>query len=667
MKKKFLFSLLILPLMIGLASCGNKNNPLPPVPPVNNDEIKLPMKEMSLLLGEESRILPSYVYSEDPEANLSYKSDNIEVVTVDEIGNLKAIKCGLANITASYGKASAKCSVKVTLGSVVPLIRLNNIRSSSLNIDLLTTLDLSASVSFNNKLYEFEPRFNVDDLTVGKIEGTTFTPLKIGSCEIVISGTFENFALTPVYLTINVNESVYFTCKDISETEPIEKSQIDLFCKKTHQGKTYKNSAILVFSVFDNGKEKTNITVENLTPAVISYDQASGEVVALKAGVGQIKLSYRSESGVDYEKIYPVYVDYIVTPYGDKIFDVDIRYGELPLNEIFMGTPGDLNLVEAFNFDRSKQYTVSNNKITDLDFTNGNIYQIIVCNSTEAFVINVRVCTAIIKAKEDLALFHMETATDVNRGYYILANNIDATGYEHAENVRLAGASAKNFPDVGFLGVLDGQGYTISNLKLNRGGLLSNIGTGGVVKNLGMKNCLWGDLKVTGSDNAERYALATYINGGILQNLYIQADTIKDIANCALVAQNIMVNSTITNCLFVTPDEGQFLEKCKYGGVGSFTAMCYERKTIPATSGSFLVDCFVVSGLAMSRSATNASEKYYVDSLDYSQSSFTRYVYPNVKHYLTPTDMINAGNSYSSFDSDMWYNNNGMLEFKSAI
>jgi Bacterial cadherin-like domain/The GLUG motif len=74
-------------------------------------------------------------------------------------------------------------------------------------------------------------------------------------------------------------------------------------------------------------------------------------------------------------------------------------------------------------------------------------------------------------------------------GYYVLGADIDAAGY--------------NFTPIGrasnpFTGILDGQGHTISNLTINLSadevGLFGDIGTTGVVQNLGLIN-----LSVTGS------------------------------------------------------------------------------------------------------------------------------------------------------------------------
>src|SRR5262245_7671534 len=68
-------------------------------------------------------------------------------------------------------------------------------------------------------------------------------------------------------------------------------------------------------------------------------------------------------------------------------------------------------------------------------------------------------------------------------GYYVLGANIDASGF--------------NFTPIGsastpFTGTLDGQGHTISNLTINSSayevGLFGDIGTTGVVQNLGLIN-----------------------------------------------------------------------------------------------------------------------------------------------------------------------------------
>ena len=127
------------------------------------DEITLPFNEMKLLLGNTGRIIPNYINSADPLAKLGYESNDESIAIVDENGVVTAKGSGQCEITVKYGKASAKCTVMVTLDNVVPLIKFKNINSEEIDIDMLTSIDLDTCVSFNNNTYEFEPTYKVDE------------------------------------------------------------------------------------------------------------------------------------------------------------------------------------------------------------------------------------------------------------------------------------------------------------------------------------------------------------------------------------------------------------------------------------------------------------------------------------------------------------------------
>jgi len=663
MKKKILFaSLLFIPLVIGVSSCGPKPSPTPD--PVIKDEITLPYNEMKLLLGNTGRIIPSYINSADPTTPLLYESNDEDVASVDGDGVVTANGSGECIITVSYGKASAKCTVRVTLDNVVPLIRFKNVYSEEVNIDMLTSINLETSVMFNNHSYDFEPTYKVDDETIGSVTNGIFTPRKLGTCEVTVSGTFENYALTPLYLLINVEENVYFTLRDLEIDDPVEETQINLYSKHLSHGQPLKNTATLLFKVFDNGVEKTNFTITNLDEDLVNYDSTTGKMTSKKAGIGGIKLSYTSLAGNLYEKVYPIYVDNLIIPFGPRVFNVDLRKGELPLDVIFADTPQDLNLLRATSKDGQIEYTVIDNKILDLPFKNGGIDEIIVSNNYDSFLINVRSCTAVIKEKEDLAVLHMSSITSVDRGYYVVENDIDATGYEHANQARVTGESFKNYGDVGFLGTLDGQGHTISNITLNRGGLIGNIGVGGTVRNLGLKNILWGktlDPNIPTDKWAdERTGIASYINGGILENIYVQSQKVVDMTGCALFATNCMINTLIKNILTITQDPGGFT-RSNNSGFGSLFSMCGERANLPSKSETYLKDTYCVSSIPTTRNSS-----YYVDNVDYHEP-VSQFVYPNVKHYLTEEAMKTAGNTYDNFDKNMWTVNGGMLYFTSAM
>lgn len=149
--------------------------------------------------------------------------------------------------------------------------------------------------------------------------------------------------------------------------------------------------------------------------------------------------------------------------------------------------------------------------------------------------VNLQVASLIIDEAPDFAYFTIKEAWDYKvsttydatftagdfywDGLYVLAKNIDATGYTHAMDgglgvtkdgkaqvsVMAHGADRIDYLGTGggfkgkdasgstvwihgFVGTFDGQGYTISNLETNQNGLFGMIGGGAVIKNIGLIN-----------------------------------------------------------------------------------------------------------------------------------------------------------------------------------
>ena len=126
----------------------------------------------------------------------------------------------------------------------------------------------------------------------------------------------------------------------------------------------------------------------------------------------------------------------------------------------------------------------------------------------------------------------IKTAQDLDNirndldGKYILMNDIDLSSYSNWDPI--GEVSADGSLVTGFTGILDGNGYAISNLKVNipenenrTGGLFVAIGDSvnniniGEVKNLGLEN-----VDITSSNMAGIGSLA-YANSGNITNCYV--------------------------------------------------------------------------------------------------------------------------------------------------
>lgn len=145
-------------------------------------------------------------------------------------------------------------------------------------------------------------------------------------------------------------------------------------------------------------------------------------------------------------------------------------------------------------------------------------------------VVEVKYVDKLIKTADDLKLLAYTGAASTSEGgtakaeYYALAGDIDATG------LVLPGSKPAWEESIGFCGVLEGNGYTISNLNVAAyaNGLFGALGAGAKVQNVCFTN-------VTMGEDAHLFALVTrkttFTNVEIEFNVNTKSCTLADTAN----------------------------------------------------------------------------------------------------------------------------------------
>ncbi len=95
-------------------ACGPAEEPVAPVPQeVAVSSVIINSSSVSIECGASARLSATVNPSNAKDKKITWSSDNPSVATVDENGNITAIKDGSANITASAGGKTATCSVIV--------------------------------------------------------------------------------------------------------------------------------------------------------------------------------------------------------------------------------------------------------------------------------------------------------------------------------------------------------------------------------------------------------------------------------------------------------------------------------------------------------------------------------------------------------------------------
>lgn len=614
--------------------------------------IVLNFNKKSLLPGESFQL--NVDFSDVKGTNeVSYEASN-DVVEVSESGLVTAKKIGESIITVTSGSATATCKVDVSLGDQTATIKLPGVSDWNVAVDVLDSFQFSPVVSYNGMNHEFDPIFEVEDTSVGTMEGNVFKPLAVGETDVIINGSFYGQELLTQYCHVQVKEDVVFTVCD-KEDAGHSFDKIDLYTASSFRGKDYLNSVSIDISLKVGGVDKSEEVVYSIVNdgSAINFDEENMKITAKNAGVATLKLSY-----LNYTKDIKITVNPVIGNFEGKPFVIDASEGTLPTEDIFAEFESDKTIVKATSVDGSKEYEVIDGKVYGIKSHNFAEQSIIVYNSQVGMTVTFRAYAKIIRTAADLNEFIIDFGQGSaaveqvknfqNDGYYIVENDIDCSGVTYKNQTRVLGSSSNYFQGTaGFMGTFDGQGHVISNMKAPKGGLFLLLGNGAIVRNVAFKDVVLD----TSSDN-DKFTLCTYGYAASISNVYINSSSPINSVNNALVAANMNGSCTISNSMFV------FTGSLKSGietSYGSFTHLC-ESTPNPA---NFLVNCYVVSPLAMTRATT-----YYADSRVYEQfGDITRKEYPNVKHYLSFEEMGEADQSYGSFDPTYWAVEDGILHF----
>ena len=92
--------------------------------------------------------------------------------------------------------------------------------------------------------------------------------------------------------------------------------------------------------------------------------------------------------------------------------------------------------------------------------------------------------TKVLKTVDDLKCVSVQGGDPVITGYYILGNDIDCNGAK----LSATRPTSWNSEKVGFRGIFDGNGKTISNAKIGECGLFGHVGEGAVIKDVAFDN-----------------------------------------------------------------------------------------------------------------------------------------------------------------------------------
>lgn len=223
----------------------------------------------------------------------------------------------------------------------------------------------------------------------------------------------------------------------------------------------------------------------------------------------------------------------------------------------------DIEILSVNCFDASVALSIADGVITGFpEYTaksTPKTYAVSFTTAEAIYKVNVTPYTKIIRTAADLSVFNFPGHNGYkNEGYYVLGNNIDASGYLHKHTTAAGNPTYIDWNTkgtTGFEGTIDGRGYTISNITIGTGGLLGYIRPKTVLKNFAITGITFQRTYGNGDPLTAALAKVMYSTKDsypILENLYIQANAFIGGAD---TNSNLVVNCTtgyekIVNCIF---------------------------------------------------------------------------------------------------------------------
>lgn len=556
-KAKYLFLALLSTVFIaGVVGCKSGNNPnnlgTSVLQPAEKTKLSVKNSEIEMLIGDEVYLDVAYDLERGDE--LVFTISNPDVVSVDSSGKCVAKKSGNATVTVTYGEETAVATVAVGVGNQVPVLTIEAVKNGRIKI-AKEPFEFEPYVKFNGKTFEADQlTYTLSDDSIGLMEGNVFIPTATGTTEIRVDAQWagvEHSALTQVFEVEVLSNVELFINEGMTD-------EFTLYAISSFEGNSYVTESAFVVHAYDNG-QPLETSVEIISGSeFVEYDEQEKAIRSKgKMGEAEVLVSCIYDQDKTLEKLFSVNVLPTIAEYAGEPIEFETLIGELPLVDIF---GEEVALYGAQ--EQGVSLSIEDNKIFGVTPLKDEVQtsKIRVYTQSHGYDVCIIPYSRIIRSAEDLAeIFqikdiqtvqsddrnYVKSATEFD-GYYVLAGNIDASGYTHRVTDNTLSSSeteskvaykdgnrirsklnkiGAQFPLAsqggGLTGTFDGRGYTISNLTVEDHGLFGLI-YGGTVKNVGFQN-----VTLKGSTYDESKALfAEQSVDGTFMDVYVKANMI---------------------------------------------------------------------------------------------------------------------------------------------
>ena len=485
-KKLSMIILAITLLLCSVFAVACAEKPAPTIPPTT---ATLSHDSLYLEMGEEFQLSVL-----NPDGEVSWKSGNASVVTVDQTGKLKAVDKGNTLVTATIGKNTLTCDVLVIGSENIPTLTFSGIETVSLLLN--DSYKLAPRVFFDGKYYDAEYSFKIYDESVASVtkEGL-ITALSYGKTEVEVTATWKEYSndlLLTEIIPVQVNKDVFI------------KTNIDrtlLYTEEfTSKGVTYYDTALLTSSVKVEGVEFVGeINYVSTDEQILTVE--NGQVKALSAGQAQVYIEFTVE-GETYTS-NPLTVE-VKKPfeYTGKNFLLDRASQLFALDGVEPNVQKVRVLTDANTLEITEFTSVENAVSFSGEYgerIKSTSAVLALETSDREYYYNITLADVMIEDCDGFALFVRDVVkyTGLCVG---LAKDLDFAGYDYtrvlgdrdysnkyvtSKSASASAGLASPFNTI-FSGILDGGGHVIKNLNIN--GYLFNTVQKATIRNIGFVN-----------------------------------------------------------------------------------------------------------------------------------------------------------------------------------
>jgi hypothetical protein len=560
-----------------------------------------------------------------------------------------------------------------------------------MTLKMWTRLDLTGIVVYNKASYDdAEFAYEVSNEAVGAVTDGVFVPAGFATAEITITATWRgvNAPTLTSSVTVTVEPDWDYTVNGAKMTE------LTLF---TEAAEGYAAETPFVVVAAENGAPLTATVEVTKGKGIVTYD-AAAQKLRTNGVIGDATLTVTVViQGQTLVKEFYVTVTQTIYELQETVDNFSAIHGDVVIGDNLKTILGG-NLVSAYTEDgtplevrANKVYGVESSKDGEFNAT------ITVCSATKGYKMNIKGYSGIFAKAQDLAALNTNAnakgtsgrePVDSSKpmqlfdGYYVLANNIDASEYEHAANgLNLATWGIDNpknwsidatgaFGLVG--GTFDGQGYTIKGITFNEHGLFGYVSAKSTIKNVAFT-------EVTLNDVNYASVLAAWINDSTISNVYVSVVNDQFTRRGASFAAGIQ-NSNISACVIETKSTFTCYQN-GYNGV-----LFYQNRDIVGNRENntlTFTEVYVLSNEKLGYSlveddvknedGTTTEVKTYHNIIAENESAPTDpaadqiyHTLNGVKKYADGNAMAQETNTFNTFNSTFWTITNGTPVWNTA-